>query len=161
MSSVLDSWWWLTTCWGSKHKITLVRGRSRDGSPSLLEAVMRRRLHTTTRAAEPATLWGLPFSWFSLERPYPPHALFLPWNPNKPRELWGQNNCCDTTPRWLGWWRQINWKMEWRDSKVYAGLSWSRGNKYLSYLRSPEPNRTYHFDIAETWGGIFRFMWYL
>lgn len=29
---------------------------------------------------------------------------------------------------------------------------------YLSYIRSPEPIRIYHFDIAETWDRNFRFM---
>lgn len=71
-------------------------------SPSLFKAVMRRWLHTTARAVEPAMLWDWPFSGFSLERPYILYALFLPWNPNKSWELWGQNNCCDTMPRWLG-----------------------------------------------------------
>lgn len=37
----------------------------------------------------------------------------------------------------------------------WSVVKWGeKKNKNLTYLRSPEPNRIYHFDIAETWTGI-------
>lgn len=54
-------------------------GALRQCFGAVLQASSRLLKDITTRAVDPAMLRDLPFSEFSLERPYPPHdALFLP-----------------------------------------------------------------------------------